>query len=55
MKTSRRELIQLHRRLDNHFGHAAEKPVSVAYTKRILSRHGVFPLSASYDDFQVET
>jgi endonuclease III related protein len=34
--------------------YAAEKPLFVidAYTKRILSRHGVLPLEKSYDDFR---
>jgi endonuclease-3 related protein len=34
--------------------YAAEKPIFVidAYTKRILSRHGVLPFEKSYDDFQ---
>jgi endonuclease-3 related protein len=34
--------------------YAAEKPVFVidAYTKRILSRHGVLPVEKSYDEFQ---
>lgn len=34
--------------------YAGEKPVFVidAYTKRVLSRHGVMPYGKSYDDFQ---
>lgn len=34
--------------------YAAEKPIFVvdAYTKRILSRHGVMPYEKSYEDFQ---
>jgi endonuclease III related protein len=34
--------------------YAAEKPIFVidAYTKRILSRHGVMPMGNSYDEFQ---
>lgn len=34
--------------------YAAEKPIFVidAYTKRVLSRHGVLPLEKSYDEFQ---
>ena len=34
--------------------YAGEKPVFVidAYTKRILSRHGIMPYEKSYDDFQ---
>ncbi len=58
MTSLRQELLNVHgigpETADSILLYALGKPVFVidAYTKRVLSRHGIFDYSASYDEYQ---
>jgi len=57
-QTVRNELLAVHgigpETADSILLYALDKPVFVidAYTKRVLSRHGILPFELSYDEFQ---